>query len=110
MAKTNNAESKIFVAPKSNLELSATDRLYLGLTRRSSGGLTFIYTLVSRRDEWGRYPILTETNVVAFKNSAKADIYYKTVLDIMRWQSASYLQTVRKYFRDNAVNFYKRNR
>lgn len=107
MDKTNKEETKTFIAPKSNLKLSATDNLYLGVTRRSSNGLTFIYMLVSPRDSMGRYPIMLETNVAAFKNSAKADIYYKTIIDIMRWQSTSYLQTVRKYFQNNAANFYR---
>ena len=107
MDKTNKEETKTFIAPKSNLKLSATDNLYLGVTRRSSNGLTFIYMLVSPRDSMGRYPIMLETNVVAFHNPTKADIYYKTIIDIMRWQSTSYLQTVRKYFQNNAANFYR---
>ena len=109
-ARKINMESKTFVAPKPNLQLDGTDNLYLAVTRRSSGGLTFVYTLVSARDKMNRYPIIPETTVATFKNSAKADIYYNTVLEIMRWQSKSYLQNIRQYFRDSAADFYKRNR
>ena len=110
MDKTNKEEAKTFIAPKSNLKLSATDNLYLGVTRRSSNGLTFIYMLVSPRDSMGRYPMMTDVNVATFRDSATADIYFKTISDIMRWQSKSYLQQVRKYYQDIAANFYKQSR
>ena len=109
-ARKINMESKTFVAPKPNLQLDGADNLYLAVTRRSSGGLTFVYTLVSARDKMNRYPIIPETTVATFKNATKADIYYNTVLEIMRWQSKSYLQNIRQYFRDNAADFYKHNR
>ncbi len=108
--KKIDMESQVFVAPKSNLSLGATDNLYLAVTRRSAGGLTFIYTLVSARDAMNMYPMIPETTVATFKNSDKADIYYKTIVDVMRWQSTSYLQKIRQYFRDNAANFYKSTR
>ncbi len=103
-------EGETFIAPRPDLRLGATDNLYLGVTRRSANGLTFVYTLVSKRDACNRYPIIPETTVATFKDPAQADIYYKTIIDIMRWQSMSYLQNIRRYFRDSVANFYKQSR
>ena len=108
--KIPNADQKTFVAPKPDLELGATDKLYLAVTRRSMGDLTFIYTLVSVRDKMGLYPMLPETQVATFKNSAQADIYHKTIIDIMCWQSKSHLQKIRRFFSDRAADFYKQSR
>ena len=99
-----------FVSPLPDLRLGATDNLYLAVTRRASGGLVFVYTLVSPRDSMGRYPMMTDVNVATFRDSATADISFKTISDIMRWQSKSYLQQVRKYYQDIAANFYKQSR
>lgn len=108
--KNIKMESKTFIVPKSNLQLGATDNLYLGVIKRISGKMTFVYTLVSKRDDFNRYPIIPETTVAAFNNPDKADIYHKTIVDIMRWQSTSYLQKIRQYFRESAADFYRRNR
>ena len=109
-AKKINVESKTFTAPKANLTMGCEDNLYLAVTRRSVNGLTYVYTLVSARDSLKRYPIIPETTVAVFKNPEKAEIYYQTIQELMRWQSTSYLQKIRQYFRNNAADFYKRNR
>ena len=109
-AKKIDVESKTFVAPTPNLELSATDNLYIAVTARVSAKKTFVYTLVSPRTPTGHYPIFPEIKVAAFKDPDKADIYKKTIVDIMRWQSTSYLQKIRQYFRENAADFYKQKR
>ena len=94
--------------PAPTLTLSATDKIYLALVRKSIKNLTQVYTMVILRDSSGKYPFATHVQVATFKDASHADIYYNAVSGIMRAQSKSCFQPFRLCFVESVKNFYLR--
>jgi len=82
-AKTNK---KIKGGP--DLTLSANDKLYLAIAFNQSDLLAFIHTLFCRRREMdGVYNVRAESEMLTFKKTSDAKVYYATLQQIQQAQS-----------------------
>lgn len=86
MTVQTNSSNKIKGGP--DLVLTADDKMYLALAYGEQNRLAFIYTLVCRRmDKASGYYARAEYEVLTFKKSSDAHIYYETLQQIQRYQS-----------------------
>lgn len=96
-------------APK--LSLSATDKLYLAVSKKNSGKLTYVYTLGNMKasgNKWNLNPTIT---VNTFHKSKEADVFYKTLLAIMELQhKISGAQVMVNVYQNEIQNFKEHTR
>lgn len=69
-----------------NLTLNSTDKLYLAVSKKSVGNLTYIYTLGNMKAGDSKWNLNTTISVTSFYKKSEAEIYYKTLLAIMEIQ------------------------
>lgn len=85
--KSNNGNGKNLAfksAPK--LVLNDQDRLYLATAVKSVNKLTFVYTLACHKCNATQWEIMPKTEIATFDNVRDADIYYRTVRQVMDFQ------------------------
>ena len=88
MAEQTNKSKKVKGGP--DLVLSANDKMYLALAFNQSDRLAFIHTMFCRRRELdGTYNARAETEVLTFKKTTDARVYYAALQEIQRYQSAT---------------------
>ncbi len=71
-------------APK--LSLNSMDKLYLAISKKSIGNLTYIYTLANIKAAHNRWNLDATISVTTFKKKSDAEVYYKTLNEIMKLQ------------------------
>lgn len=82
-----NSNNKQTSRPK--LTLNDADKLYLATATKSVDKLTFIYTLACLKENGKQWNIFPTTEISTFDNVKDADIYFKTVNQIMDYQQKS---------------------
>lgn len=86
MPEQKNKVKKVKGGP--DLTLSANDKMYLALAFNQSERLAFIHTLFCRRRELdGVYNARAESEVLTFKKTSDAKVYYETLQQIHQVQS-----------------------
>ena len=71
-----------------DLILSSNDKMYMAIAFNQSERLAFIHTLFCRRRELdGVYNARTESEVLTFKKTSDAKVYYETLQQIHQAQS-----------------------
>lgn len=71
-------------APK--MSLNSTDKLYLAVSKKSVGNLIYIYTLGNTKANHNQWNVNTTISVKTFDKKSKAEVYYKTLVEIMKLQ------------------------
>lgn len=96
MNQKNKSDSTILNSPNRPapiampvLSLSMTDKMYLALMYQEHNRLAFIYTLFCRQDLSGGYCAVADQEVLVFKRSSDAKVYYETLQQIQHHQSAT---------------------
>lgn len=79
-----NNDNKQISQPK--LTLNDEDKLYLAVAVKSANKLTFIYTLACLKANVRQWNAIPTTEISTFDNVKDADIYFKTVSEIMAYQ------------------------
>lgn len=69
------------------LNLSMTDKIYLAVSREFRDNLYYIYSLFCRKNNHGKYNIMPESDIAAFRDNSRADLYYNTLVQIKDVQS-----------------------
>ena len=82
-----NNDNKQISQPK--LTLNDEDKLYLAVAVKSANKLTFIYTLACLKANGRQWNAIPTTEISTFDNVKDADIYFKTVNQIMNYQQKS---------------------
>lgn len=82
-----NNDNKQISQPK--LTLNDEDKLYLAVAVKSANKLTFIYTLACLKANVRQWNAIPTTEISTFDNVKDADIYFKTVNQIMDYQQKS---------------------
>lgn len=82
-----NMMGKSVAAPQ--LLLNDRDKMYMATAKKTSGTMTFVYSLVCPRTNGTYYEMIPNTEVAAFTDPQPADIYYRTVNQIMEYQQRS---------------------
>lgn len=73
-----------------DLILSANDKMYMAIAFNQSERLAFIHTLFCRtKGASGTYDARAETEVLTFKKTTDAHVYYAALQEILRYQSAT---------------------
>lgn len=86
MAEQQTKTKKIKGGP--DLTLSASDKMYLAIAFNQSDRLAFIHTLFCRRlEQGGVYNARTESEILTFKKTSDAKVYYETLQQIHQAQS-----------------------
>ena len=72
--------------PKPNLGIDTSAKFYLAVAKRwdDVALLTFVYTLYLKQDKNGAYPMQTHQSTSAFDNETHANIFYRTIKDIVQ--------------------------
>ena len=81
-----NMVGKSVAAPQ--ILLNDRDKVYLATAKKTSGTMTFVYSLVCLRTNGMYYEMVPSTEVATFADPQPADIYYRTVNQIMDYQQA----------------------
>ena len=71
---------------KPDLILSMDDKVYLAVAYKQADGMGFIYALVCRKLDNARYNLFPEMEILTFKNTADAKVYYQTISQIQEFQ------------------------
>lgn len=71
-------------APK--WSLNSTDKLYLAVSMKSTGKLTYVYTLGNMKTSGNQWNLKPTISVSTFNKRKEADILYKTLLAVMELQ------------------------
>ena len=79
-----NNDKKQTSQPK--LILNDEDKLYLAVAAKSADRLTFVYTLVCLKANGRQWNAIPTTEISTFDNVKDADIYFKTVNQLMEYQ------------------------
>ena len=95
MTKENTTAEQINVATTNSpatsgmplLNLSMTDKIYLAVHRKHADNLHYIYSLFCRMNNYGKYNMIPESDIAAFKDAAQADLYFNTLSQIQDVQS-----------------------
>ena len=87
MAEQKVKTKKIKGGP--DLTLSANDKMYLAIAFNQSDRLAFIHTLFCRMMDSGSYNGRAEIDVLTFKKTTDAMVYYAALQEIMRYQSSA---------------------
>lgn len=82
-----NMVGKTVAAPQ--VLLNDRDKVYLATAKKTSDTMTFVYSLVCPRTNGTYYELIPNTEVAAFADPQNADIYYRTVNQIMEYQQRS---------------------
>lgn len=82
-----NMVGKTVAAPQ--VLLNDRDKMYMATAKKTSGTMTFVYSLVCPRTNGTYYEMIPNTEVAAFTDPQPADIYYRTVNQIMEYQQRS---------------------
>lgn len=69
--------------------LNDRDKMYMATAKKTSDTMTFVYSLVCPRTNGTYYEMIPNTEVAAFTDPQPADIYYRTVNQIMEYQQRS---------------------
>lgn len=69
--------------------LNDRDKMYMATAKKTSGTMTFVYSLVCPRTNGAYYEMIPNTEVATFTDPQPADIYYRTVNQIMDFQQRS---------------------
>ncbi len=103
-----SAKSEFSGMPR--LILNDIDKVYLATAVKSVDKLTFIYTLVCRGEK-RQYDIVPCIEVAAFDNRRDANIFYRTVNQIMELQSKlNGLSIIREASQKYIDDFHRRTR
>lgn len=87
---TDKAKTTKKIKGGPNLTLSANDKMYLAIAFNQSDCLAFIHTLFCRRREFdGVYNARSESEVLTFKKTSDAKVYYATLQQIQQAQTHS---------------------
>ena len=98
--KTADARAKVYEQPvvvkmvgktvaAPQVLLNDRDKMYIATAKKTSDTMTFVYSLVCPRTNGTYYEIIPNTEVAAFTDPQPADIYYRTVNQIMEYQQRS---------------------
>ena len=71
--------------------MNTTDKLFFALARRDVDTLSYVYALVVNKADNG-YPVEMQTEISAFKNAQRANIYYETAKLVMEQQKTGILK------------------
>ena len=82
-----NMVGKTVAAPQ--ILLNDRDKMYMATAKKTSDTMTFVYSLVCPRTNGTYYEMIHSTEVAAFTDPQPADIYYRTVNQIMEYQQRS---------------------
>lgn len=82
-----NMVGKTVAAPQ--VLLNDRDKMYMATAKKTSGTMTFVYSLVCPRTNGTYYEMIPNTEVATFTDPQPADIYYRTVNQIMEYQQRS---------------------
>jgi len=92
------------------LVLNDMDKIYLATAVKSVDKLIFVYTLVCRGEK-RQYDILPCIEVATFDNRRDADIFYRTVNQIMELQNRIQgLDVIRQASQKTIEDFHRRTR
>lgn len=80
----NNNKHGLKSAPK--LVLNDQDRLYLATAVKCANKLTFVYTLACHKCGANQWEFIPKTEFATFDNAHDANIYYRTVQQVMDFQ------------------------
>lgn len=104
----NNKAQDKYINGVPKLVLNMTDKLYLATAVKSVGKLTFVYTLACLKSNGNQYNLLPTTEIATFDNSRSADIYYKTVLQVMKNQQKNIgPQKIKEMMMDEILKFHQ---
>lgn len=81
-----NMVGKTVAAPQ--VLLNDRDKMYMATAKKTSGTMTFVYSLVCPRTNGAYYEMIPNTEVATFTDPQPADIYYRTVNQIMDFSTA----------------------
>lgn len=99
--------------PKPQLTINISDRFYLAalLRENTKSSLFFVYTLFLLRDAHGAYPMQGHMEAHTYQNLSDAEIYYKTLMDIIDSQrQTDFGAKVHEYYEARVKDFYKMSR
>ena len=71
---------------KPDLQMSMQDKIYLAVVQNYADKLAFVQMLVCLQDCGGMYKAHPVEEIMTFANRAKANIYYKTLLQSQKAQ------------------------
>lgn len=81
---TEKSDSKVKLNKIPEFKLDNTDRWYLAVARKSVGNLIMVYTMGCNKAKNGNcYEIMATIDVSAFSNPKKAEIYHKTIEELI---------------------------
>lgn len=104
----NNKAQDKYINGVPKLVLNMTDKLYLATAVKSAGKLTFVYTLACLKSNGNQYNLLPTTEIATFDNSRSADMYYKTVLQVMEYQQKNIgPQKIKDMMMDEILKFHQ---
>ncbi|MBD5388964.1 hypothetical protein HDR63_01775 [bacterium] len=99
--------------PKPALTIDAGQRFYLAALMRRDPQVArwYLYTLFLQRDAFGAYPMISHRETLTFDNATDADVYYKTMLDIIDAQKQTdFGASVHGFYEELIQEFYKMTR
>lgn len=94
-------------APK--LSLNSMDKLYLAISKKSIGNLTYVYTLGNMKATSNRWNLNTTISVTTFKKKSDAEVYYKTLNEIMKLQHKNLWVQIMVDVYKNEIEKFKEN-
>ena len=104
-----NNDNKQISQPK--LTLNDEDKLYLAVAVKSANKLTFIYTLACLKANGRQWNAIPTTEISTFDNVKDADIYFKTVSEIMAYQNKQIgNKKIKEYMKEYIKTFKKKTR
>ncbi len=104
-----NNDNKQISQPK--LTLNDEDKLYLAVAVKSANKLTFIYTLACLKANGRQWNAIPTTEISTFDNVKDADIYFKTVSEIMAYQDNQIgNKKIKEYMKEYIKTFKKKTR
>ena len=88
--ETNEINTSVKPGGMPALKLNMADRFYLAVTKRAVGNLVFVYTLgcTGRNNQ---YEMIANTEIAAFDDAKRAEIYYQTILELIDYEKKSQL-------------------
>lgn len=66
--------------------LNSTDKLYLAVSKKTVGKLTYVYTLSNMKSAVNQWYLNTTISVTTFDKKREAYLFYKTITAIMELQ------------------------
>lgn len=89
--------------------LNSADKLYLAISKKSIGNLTYVYTLGNMKAASNRWNLNTTISVTTFKKKSDAEVYYKTLNEIMKLQHKNLWVQIMVDVYKNEIEKFKEN-